>query len=144
MALYNSIISCTAMFTLPLGAWFVPQGWSTLPDLVLALCMSFGIGAPLLRPLSFLSTMPQVNFTIEALEQMMSAPPLKQAERPFTGKDHSSSFENVRFGYKEEEVLHGVSLSAREWRSLRLSRPKIGQSAWLPWISRRRTAPPAR
>ena len=114
MALYNSIIPCTAMFTLPLGAWFVLQGWSTLPDLVLVLCMSFGVGAPLLRSLSFLSTMPQVNFKIEALEQLMSAPPLKQTERPFTGKDHSVSFEDVRFGYKEEEVLHGVSLSARE------------------------------
>ena len=114
MALYNSIIPCTAMFTLPLGAWFVLQGWSTLPDLVLVLCMSFGVGAPLLRSLSFLSTMPQVNFKIEALEQLMSAPPLKQTERPFTGKDHSISFEDVRFGYKEEEVLHGISLSARE------------------------------
>lgn len=114
MALYNSIIPCTAMFTLPLGAWFVLQGWSTLPDLVLVLCMSFGIGAPLLRSLSFLSTMPQLNFKIEALEQLMSAPALQQADRPFAGKDHSISFENVRFGYKEEEVLHGVSLSARE------------------------------
>ncbi len=114
MALYNSIIPCTAMFTLPLGAWFVLQGWSTLPDLVLVLCMSFGVGAPLLRSLSFLSTMPQVNFKIEALEQLMSAPPLQQTERPFAGKNHSISFEDVRFGYQEEEVLHGVSLSARE------------------------------
>ena len=114
MALYNSIIPCTAMFTLPLGAWFVLRGWSTLPDLVLVLCMSFGIGAPLLRSLSFLSTMPQVNFKIEALEQLMSAPPLQQTDRPFAGKNHSISFEDVRFGYQEEEVLHGVSLSARE------------------------------
>ena len=114
MALYNSIIPCTAMFTLSLGAWFVLQGWSTLPDLVLVLCMSFGVGAPLLRSLSFLSTMPQVNFKIEALEQLMSAPPLQQTDRPFAGKNHSISFEDVRFGYQEEEVLHGVSLSARE------------------------------
>ena len=114
MALYNSIIPCSAMFTLPLGAWFVLQGWSTLPDLVLVLCMSFGVGAPLLRSLSFLSTMPQVNFKIEALEQLMSAPPLQQTDRPFAGKNHSISFEDVRFGYQEEEVLHGVSLSARE------------------------------
>ena len=114
MALYNSIIPCTAMFTLPLGAGFVLRGWSTLPDLVLVLCMSFGIGAPLLRSLSFLSTMPQVNFKIEALEQLMSAPPLQQTDRPFAGKNHSISFEDVRFGYQEEEVLHGVSLSARE------------------------------
>ena len=76
--------------------------------------MSFGIGAPLLRSLSFMSTMPQINFKIEALEQLMNTPPLQQTDRVFAGEDHSVSFENVRFAYKEEEVLHGVTLSARE------------------------------
>lgn len=114
MALYNSVLPCTALFTLPLGAWFVLRGWSTLPDLVLVLCMSFGIGAPLLRSLSFMSTMPQINFKIEALEQLMNTPPLRQTDRPFAGTDHSISFENVRFAYKEAEVLHGITLSAKE------------------------------
>ena len=114
MALYNSIIPCIAMFTLPFGAWFVLQGWSTLPDLVLVLCMSFGIGAPLLRSLSFMSTLPQVNYKIESLEQLMGAQPLVQSDRPFSGRDHGVSFENVRFAYKEEEVLHGASFHAGE------------------------------
>ena len=114
MALYNSIIPCIALFTLPFGAWFVLKGWSTLPDLVLVLCMSFGIGAPLLRSLSFMSTLPQINYKIESLERLMSAPPLQQKDAPFSGKDHSVSFENVRFSYQEAEVLHGISLSAEE------------------------------
>ena len=33
MALYNSILPCTALFTLPVGAWLVLKGFSTLPDL---------------------------------------------------------------------------------------------------------------
>lgn len=32
------------------GAWLVLEGYSSLPDLALVLCMSFGIGAPLVRP----------------------------------------------------------------------------------------------
>lgn len=114
MALYNSILPCIALFTLPFGAWFVLKGWSTLPDLVLVLCMSFGIGAPLLRSLSFMSTMPQINYKIESLEQLMNTPPLQQSDKTFTGKDYSVSFENVQFAYKEEEVLHGITLSAKE------------------------------
>lgn len=128
MALYNSLIPCIALFTLPVGAWFVLQGWSSLPDLVLVLCMSFGIGAPLLRSLSFMSTLPQVNYKIGSLEKLMSAPPLQQTEKPFTGKDHAISFENVRFDYaasagtktdgagqrRDTEVLHGISLSVEE------------------------------
>lgn len=114
MALYNSILPCVALFTLPVGAFFVLTGHSTLPDLALVLCMAFGIGAPLLRALSFLSALPQVNYKIGALEQMMSAPPLVQSSAPFTGENYGIAFENVRFAYGEEEVLHGVSLAVPE------------------------------
>ena len=115
MALYNSIIPCIALFTLPIGSWMVLQGYSTLPDLVLVICMSFGVGAPLLRALSFMGTLPQINFKIESLENMMSAPALKQSSRGFEGNDHTVSFENVHFAYedaKDKEVLHGITLTA--------------------------------
>lgn len=114
MALYNSILPCVALFTLPLGSWFVLQGYSSLPDLTLVLCMSFGIGAPLLRSLSFMSTLPQINFKIESLEQMLGAPPLKQTAASFTGKNHEIHFDNVHFSYKDDEVIHGISLSIKE------------------------------
>lgn len=114
MALYNCILPCVVLFTLPVGAWFVLQGWSSLPNFVLILCMGFGIGASLLRSLSFMSTLPQVNYKIESLEQLMGAFPLQQQKKPFSGKDHSISFENVRFSYEDAEVLHGISFSIEE------------------------------
>lgn len=114
MALYNSILPCIALFTLPIGSYFVLTKTSAITDFVLVLCMSFAIGAPLLRALSFASTIPQINYRIEQLENLMSAPPLKQSEKGFLGKDHSVSFENIHFSYKEEEVLHGISLEMKE------------------------------
>ena len=114
MALYNSILPCVALFTLPIGAYLVLVGYSTLPDFALVLCMSFGVGAPLLRALGFMSTLPQINYKITALEQLMGAPALEQTEAGFSGEDHSVSFEDVRFAYQEDEVLHGVSLTAPE------------------------------
>lgn len=131
MALYNSVLPCIALVTLPVGAWFVIKGISTLPNLVLVLCMSFGIGAPLLRALSFMSNIPQLNYKLESLEQMMDEKPLQQSDKPFMGKDHTVSFENVHFSYiekedtgektqsghtkqiaKETEVLHGINFTA--------------------------------
>ena len=112
MALYNSILPCTALFTLPVGAWLVLKGFSTLPDLALVLCMSFGVGAPLLRSLSFMSTMPQLKYKIDALEHLMDSPALQQTDASFSGADYSISFENVRFAYQEKEVLHGISFQA--------------------------------
>ncbi len=53
------------------------------------LCMSFGVGAPLLRALGFMSTLPQINYKITALEQLMGAPALEQTEAGFfNGEDH--------------------------------------------------------
>lgn len=114
MALYNSVLPCSAMLTIPIGAYLVLDGYSTLPDLILILCMGFGLGTPLLRSLSFGSVMPQVKYKIESLENMLSAPPLRQADKKFTGNDHSVTFNSVRFSYKEEEVLHGVTMEAKE------------------------------
>lgn len=143
MALYNSILPCIAGVTLPVGAWFVLTGISTLPNLILVLCMSFGIGAPLLRALSFMDNIPQLNYKIESLERMMDEKPLQQRDQPFTGKDHTISFENVHFSYiekedtdektqsghvkqriKETEVLHGINLTAQSGKMTAL----VGES----------------
>ena len=61
-----------------------------------------------------MSTLPQINYKITALEQLMSAPALEQSDAPFSGSDHSVTFAEVRFAYQEDEVLHGVSLSVPE------------------------------
>ncbi len=114
MAVYNSALPCVALFLLPFGAWFVLNGWSTLPNLVLVLCMSFSVGGPLLRALGFASTIPQLNYKIKALEDLLDHPELCCADDGFKGKDHSISFENIKFSYTDTEVLHGVSLDIPE------------------------------
>lgn len=114
MAIYYSIVPCVALFVLPVGSYFVLQGYSTLPNLALALCMSFGISAPLLKVMNFFPTMVRINYTVANLENMMSEPPIQQSEASFTGKDYGIQFEDVRFAYKEAEVLHGINLSIPE------------------------------
>lgn len=109
MAIYECLVPCVALFVLPVGAYLVLQGFSTLPNLALALCMSFGIGAPLLRVMGFFPNVARINFVVSNLEQMMAAEPLKQADRPFTGGHYGVAFENVHFAYKEAEVLHGIT-----------------------------------
>ena len=114
MAAYTSILPCIALFLLPLGSILVLRGQSTLADLILVLCMSFGIGTALVRAVGFMSTMPQINYKINALEEALNAPPLCQGTEAFSGNGYSVSFENVHFSYGGDEVLHGISLEARE------------------------------
>ncbi len=110
MAVYGSIIPCVCLFTLPIGAWFVTMGISTVPDLVLALCMCIAAGTPLIRAVNFMGSVPQINFKIDALEQVFSAESLQQGDGPFAGEGHSIAFTDVRFSYGDVEVLKGVSL----------------------------------
>lgn len=114
MALYSSLIPCVAIVVLPLGAYFVLNGYSTLSHLVLILCMSFSIGAPLLKAMSFGGTLPQINYKIEALEKMMDTPPLKQKDEAFHGKNHDITFENIHFAYEKDEVLHNINLKIKQ------------------------------
>ncbi|MCR4725267.1 MAG: ABC transporter ATP-binding protein/permease [Clostridia bacterium] len=123
MALYNSILPCVALLTLPLGSLFVLKGWSQVEDLALVLCISAGIGVPLLRAISFMSTLPQIDYKLKALEAALGAQPLKQADAPFAGANHDVDFEGVRFAYASAapaapgtepapapEVIHGIDL----------------------------------
>ena len=126
MAIYSSLLPCTIILTLPLGAWFVLCGFSTLPDLILVLCLSLSIGIPLLKSLSFLPTMPQLNYKIAALEQVLETAPLQQTDAVFHGNNYDICFDHITFGYEKsqpgpdgqpmvtmDEVIHDISFTAK-------------------------------
>ena len=114
MALYSAILPCVALVMLPVGTLFVISGISTLADLVLVFCLSLSIGLPLLKALNFAGKFPQLNYKIDEIEKAMDSEPLKSAGNSFKGDSHSVRFENVRFAYKEKEVLRGVSIELGE------------------------------
>lgn len=114
MALYSSIIPCVALFALPIGGIFVLNGYSTLTDFILVICMSFSVGMPLLKAMFFGGKIPQLGYKIDELEKIMKHPPLQQSSRKFEGKDHHIRFENVRFSYADTEVVHDINLELRE------------------------------
>ena len=124
MALYSSILPCVSLFTLPIGGWFVLRGWSTLADFVLVLCMSFGIGAPLIKAMSFVGKVPQLGYKIDELERLLDHPPLKSSDRAFEGVNHDIRFEDVHFTYKDDEVIHGIDLEIKEGQMVAL----VGES----------------
>lgn len=138
MAIYSSLLPCTIILTLPLGAWFVLCGFSTLPDLILVLCLSLSIGIPLLKSLSFLPTMPQLNYKIAALEQVLETAPLQQTDAVFHGKNYDICFDHITFGYEKsqpgpdgqpmvtmDEVIHDISFTAKAGQKTAL----VGESS---------------
>ena len=150
MALYNSILPCLALFTLPFGGLMVLSGTIELSELVLVLCMSFAIGPAILRALSFAGKIPQLNYKIAELEKMMNGEPIKAGTKAFEGKNHDVVFKDVKFSYSKgeaspcasskesatpsagdtpttppaQQVLHGVNLTLKQGTTTAL----IGES----------------
>lgn len=114
MALYSAILPCVALVMLPVGTLFVINGSSTLADLVLVFCLSLSVGVPILKALNFAGKFPQLNYKIDEIEKAMDSEPLKTKDNPFIGNSNIVKFEDVHFAYKEQEVLHGVSLELQE------------------------------
>ena len=111
MALYGSFLPCIALFTLPIGGYLVFTGASTLSDFLLVLCMAFSIGPTIMKAMSYMSVLPQLNYKIVTLENILSAEPLKEGSNNYSGKDYGIEFENVEFSYDgENNVINGVSM----------------------------------
>ena len=114
MALYNSILPCVSILTLPLGSWFVLRGYSQLPDLILVMCLSLSIGLPLLKALSFVPSLPQINYKIETLENIMSEEPLRQRPEGFCGDDMTIRFSDVAFAYDDKVAVDKINMTVEE------------------------------
>ena len=114
MSIFNSIIPCSALVTLPVGIIFVLNGISTITNLVLVLCLSLGVGIPILKALNFVPQFPQLDYKVKKLEEVLSAEPLISNGNKFSGKDYSIKYENVTFAYDKDTVVDNVSLEVPE------------------------------
>ena len=114
MALYSALIPCVALVMLPVGTLMIIKGAVTLADLVLVFCLTLSVGAPLLKALNFAGKIPKLNYKVDEIEKAMDNAPLKSENHPFNGTSHEVKFDDVHFAYKEQEVLHGVSLELGE------------------------------
>lgn len=113
MAIYQSFLPCTLLFALPVGSILVMKGIVGVAPFILALCLALGLGAPLLRTISFMSVVPQIRYKIEELEKVLDSPPVKEGQNFYQGKSYDICFEHVFFRYDEKEVLHDINLNIK-------------------------------
>lgn len=114
MALYTVVLPALALFMLPVGAWMCMIGILSPSKLILALCLSFAVGVPLLKAMSFMGVIPQLAKKIESLEKMMDLKPLKQGGNAFAAKNFDIDFKSVSFAYKDTNVLQDINLHIKE------------------------------
>ncbi|MCR5116186.1 MAG: ABC transporter ATP-binding protein/permease [Lachnospiraceae bacterium] len=114
LAVTTSLLSCLTIFSLPAGVAFISNGSLTLSRFALIICLTISVGTPLLKIGSYGATLPQLQYKISALEKLTEGEALKTGKENFKGSDHTIRFNDVRFSYKDTEVVHGVSFEIKE------------------------------
>ncbi len=100
---------------LPFAAWFFIKGWITGPDVLMLVILALGLAGPFVRVASYMDDVSKLGVIIgEATSILVN----RDLERPQTSQARPAGcaieLKNVHFGYKEQEVLHGISLSIAE------------------------------
>ena len=114
LAITTSLLPCMTIFSLPAGVAFISNGTLTISRFALIICLTISVGTPLLKLGSYGATLPQLQYKITALEKLTEGEALKCGNNGFKGADHDIRFNDVKFSYKDAEVIHGVSFEIKE------------------------------
>ena len=109
------LMPATLLSLLPFGVSFFLEGRVTAPDLLMLIILSLGLITPFVVATSYMDDLSKLGTILGEATGILEKPELI---RPETMKENPKGSEivlsDVRFGYKDEEVLHGVNLTIRE------------------------------
>ena len=107
-----TITPYTLLTVLPLGAHYVANGTLTVNHFILCIILSLSIAGPLITAFSYTDDLGKISVivgeVVGILEQKELERPQKSIDIP---RDNSITLKDVKFGYHDQEVLHGVNIS---------------------------------
>ena len=110
-ALMMVVTPYTLLTVLPFGAHYVENGTLTIPDFIMCIILSLGIVGPLITVGSYTDDLGKIGVIVGEVVGILEQPELKRpAESTAVPKDHSITLTNVKFGYHDKEILHGVNM----------------------------------
>lgn len=110
-----NIMPATLITVLPIGGLFVRNGSLPVSDFVLITILAMGLITPILNCMAFGDDIAKLNTVIGEVTSIIDA---EEMPRPETTqaepKKNTIELNQVRFGYDEKEVLHGIDLIFQE------------------------------
>ena len=117
------IMPATMVSVLPIGGLLVKTGLLSPQNLVTIIILSVGIITPLITLMSYSDDFRTMGTIFGEVQSILYAP---EMERPVDGtvpKGNTLKLQDVRFSYKEQEVLHGISMEIPEGSFIALVGP---------------------
>ena len=113
-ALMMVVTPYTLLTVLPFGAYYVENGTLTIPDFIMCIILSLGIVGPLITVGSYTDDLGKIGVIVGEVVGILEQPELKRpAKSTAIPKDHSITLTDVKFGYHDKEILHGVTMELK-------------------------------
>ena len=109
----RAVLPSTLLGTLPVGAWLYMEGTLSLPVFLISLVVPLGFVAPLMKVSEAMEQVSMIKGNLEEVTAFLKTPELVRPSEPVSLGERTYQFEDVHFGYKETEVLHGISFQTR-------------------------------
>ncbi len=110
-----NIMPATLVSVLPIGGLWVRNGSLSVTSFVFVVILAMGLITPILNCMAFSDDIAKLNTVIGEVTSVLGAEELPRPQtQPTALKDHTVTLRQVRFGYDEKEVLHGIDLTFRE------------------------------
>lgn len=122
VSLASAILRSGVGLTACVGAMLLASGGVDFMVLLMFLLIVSRVYSPILALVSQLPNLLNLSTKTARIKAVMDEPEAK-GSAPADVSDHSLSFQNVRFGYGDEEVLHGISFDAQEGKVTALVGP---------------------
>ena len=104
----------TLLTVLPFGAHYVANGTLAISDFVICIILSLGIVGPLITVGSYTDDLGKIGVIVGEVAGILEQPELERPEKSEgVPKDNSVTLEDVRFGYHDKEILHGVTMELK-------------------------------
>lgn len=113
-ALMMVVTPYTLLTVLPFGAHYVENGTLTIPDFIMCIILSLGIVGPLITVGSYTDDLGKIGVIVGEVVGILEQPELKRpAKSTAVPKDNSVTLNDVKFGYHDKEILHGVTMELK-------------------------------
>ncbi|MFR2748964.1 ABC transporter ATP-binding protein [Eubacterium ramulus] len=104
----------TLLTVLPFGAHYVANGTLAISDFVICIILSLGIVGPLITVGSYTDDLGKIGVIVGEVAGILEQPELERPEKSkCVPKNNSVTLEDVRFGYHDKEILHGVTMELK-------------------------------
>ena len=110
-----NIMPATLLTVLPIGGLLLKNGTLTPTTFVLIVILSMGLITPIIGCMKFTDDLAKVGTIISQVTDILTAQELPRPEADAqTPQGSAVELHDVRFGYNDTEVLHGIDLTFRE------------------------------